>query len=168
MYGDVLEPLLTFFVAARPFAEVSLLTVVSKTWREGSGQYRASVQSWSRRPGGRVPDNTVHQFNLTGFPESVTDDSKLCVSRSFVWPRRTWGWSTRAVTTTSDLVGRPWTIHINVLQDVTGRHGGHPAVRHFDCSGVGSRIHSFVINLYLGTQCSGLGENIITDFTKGC
>ena len=45
MYGDVLEPFLTFFVAARPFEEVSRLTVVSKTWREGDGQYRASVQS---------------------------------------------------------------------------------------------------------------------------
>jgi hypothetical protein len=33
MYGDVLEPLLAFFVAAWPFAEVTRLTVVSKTCR---------------------------------------------------------------------------------------------------------------------------------------
>jgi hypothetical protein len=31
--GDVLEPLLAFLAANRPFAEVSRLAVVSKPWR---------------------------------------------------------------------------------------------------------------------------------------
>ena len=58
MYGDVLEPLLAFFVAARPFAEVSRLAVLSKTWR------KVLLNALK----------TAHQLNLSGFAESVTDE----------------------------------------------------------------------------------------------
>jgi hypothetical protein len=57
MFGEILEPLLVFLAAGLPFAEVSRLAVVSKTWR-------------------RVLRNalkTAHQLNLSGFAESVTD-----------------------------------------------------------------------------------------------
>jgi len=54
----VLEPLLAFLAADRPFAEVSRLTVVSKTWR------RLSLNSLK----------TVPQLILSGFAESVTDE----------------------------------------------------------------------------------------------
>jgi hypothetical protein len=52
-----LEPLLAFFVSARPFAEVSRLAVVSK------GVRRVSLNALK----------TAHQLNLSGFAESVTD-----------------------------------------------------------------------------------------------
>ena len=57
MFGEVLEPLFAFLADDRPFAEVSRLAVVSKTWR-------------------RVSHNalkTAHQLHLSGFAESVTD-----------------------------------------------------------------------------------------------
>ena len=57
MLVDVLEPLLAFFVSARPFAEVSRLAVVSKALR------RVSLNALK----------TAHQLNLSGFAESVTD-----------------------------------------------------------------------------------------------
>jgi len=57
MLVDVLEPLLAFFVSARPFAEVSRLAVVSK------GVRRVSLNALK----------TAHQLNLSGFAESVTD-----------------------------------------------------------------------------------------------
>jgi hypothetical protein len=56
MLVDVLEPLLAF-LAARPFAEVSRLAVVSKTLR------RFSLNALK----------TAHQLNMSGFAESVTD-----------------------------------------------------------------------------------------------
>ena len=54
---SVLEPLLVFLASDRPFAEVSRLSVVSKTWR------RVSLNALK----------TAHQLNLSGFAESVTD-----------------------------------------------------------------------------------------------
>jgi hypothetical protein len=57
MFGEVLEPLLAFLAADRPFAEVSRLAVVSKTWRRVS---RNSLK-------------TAHRLNLSGFAEYVTD-----------------------------------------------------------------------------------------------
>jgi hypothetical protein len=57
MLVDVLEPLLAFFVSARPFAEVSRVAVVSK------GLRRVSLNALK----------TAHQLNLSGFAESVTD-----------------------------------------------------------------------------------------------
>ena len=56
MLVDVLEPLWGF-LAARPFAEVSRLAVVSKTLR------RFSLNALK----------TAHQLNMSGFAESVTD-----------------------------------------------------------------------------------------------
>jgi hypothetical protein len=58
MLGLVLEPLLVFLAAAQPFAEVSRLAVVSKTWRRVS---RNSLK-------------TAHELNLSGFAESVVTD----------------------------------------------------------------------------------------------
>ena len=55
--GDVLEPLLAFLAAEKPFAEVSRLAAVSKTGR------RLSFNALK----------TAHQLNLSGFAESVTD-----------------------------------------------------------------------------------------------
>ena len=57
MFGEILEPLLAFLAAAKPFAEVSRLAVVSKTWR------RVSLNALK----------TAHQLNLSRFAESVTD-----------------------------------------------------------------------------------------------
>jgi hypothetical protein len=57
MFGEVLEPLLAFLAADRPFAEVSHLSVVSKTWR------RVSLNALK----------TAHQLNLSGFAGSVND-----------------------------------------------------------------------------------------------
>ncbi len=45
-----------FLTTDRPFAEVSRLTVVSKTWRRVSGNVL----------------KTAYQLNLSGFPESAT------------------------------------------------------------------------------------------------
>jgi hypothetical protein len=58
MFGEVLEPFFTFLAANRPFAEVSRLTVVSKTWR------RVSANALK----------TAHELNLSVFAESVTDE----------------------------------------------------------------------------------------------
>ena len=55
MFGEVLEPLFAFLAVDRPFAEVSRLAVVSKTWR------RVSLNDLK----------TAHQLNLSGFAESV-------------------------------------------------------------------------------------------------
>ena len=60
---DVLEPLLAFFVSARPFAEVSRLTVVSKALR------RVSLNALK----------TAQQLNLSGFAEMGTTDDWHCV-----------------------------------------------------------------------------------------
>jgi ankyrin repeat protein len=61
-----LEPLLAFFAAFRPFAEVSRLTVVSKTWR------RVSLNALK----------TAKKLILSGFAESVTDGVvRLALSR---------------------------------------------------------------------------------------
>ena len=57
MLVDVLEPLLAFFVSARPFAEVSRLAVVSKALR------RVSLNALK----------TALELKLSGFAESVTD-----------------------------------------------------------------------------------------------
>jgi hypothetical protein len=57
MFVEVLEPFLAFLAAAKPFAEVSRLAMVSKTWR------RVSLNALK----------TAHQLNLSGFAESVTD-----------------------------------------------------------------------------------------------
>jgi hypothetical protein len=57
MFGEILEPLLAFLAAVKPFAEVSRLAVVSKTWR------RVSLNALK----------TANQLNLSGFAESVTD-----------------------------------------------------------------------------------------------
>ncbi len=54
--GEVLEPLFASLAANRPFAEVSRLAVVSKTWR------RVSFNALK----------TAHQLILSGFAESVT------------------------------------------------------------------------------------------------
>jgi hypothetical protein len=58
MFGEVLESFFTFLAANRPFAEVSRLDVVSKTWR------RVSANALK----------TAHELNLSVFAESVTDE----------------------------------------------------------------------------------------------
>ena len=62
---EVLEPLLAFLAADRPFAEVSRLAVVSKTWR------RVSLNALK----------TATQLILSGFPESVDGVVRLALSR---------------------------------------------------------------------------------------
>ena len=56
--GEVLEPLLAFLAANRPFAEVSRVAVVSKTWR------RLSLNALKTAP----------ELILSGFAGSVTDE----------------------------------------------------------------------------------------------
>ena len=55
MFGEVWEQLLAFLTADRPFADVSRLAVVSKTWRS------VSLNALK----------TVLHLNLSGFAESV-------------------------------------------------------------------------------------------------
>jgi ankyrin repeat protein len=57
MFVEILEPLLAFLAANRPFAAVSRLAVVSPTWR------RVSLNALK----------SAHELNLSGFAESVTD-----------------------------------------------------------------------------------------------
>jgi hypothetical protein len=62
---EVLEPLLAFLAADRPFADVSRLALVSKTWR------RMSLNALKTAP----------QLILSGFPESTDRDVRLALSR---------------------------------------------------------------------------------------
>ena len=64
MFGDILEPLLAFLAANRPFAEVSRLAVVSKTWR------RLSFNALK----------TANQLILSGFNAEYVTDGVVCLA----------------------------------------------------------------------------------------